>query len=71
MSRIEKTCGTATYQVCDVADFEQVQALAAKAVREYGRIDTWVNNAAIVLCATFEQTTSEEFRRVLDVNVMG
>ena len=69
--RIEGTGGTATYQVCDVTDCEQVQALAKKAVQEYGRIDTWVNNAAIVLYATFEQTTAEEFRRVLDVNLMG
>jgi NAD(P)-dependent dehydrogenase (short-subunit alcohol dehydrogenase family) len=68
---IEQTGGTATYQVCDVADFEQVKAVAAKSVREYGRIDTWVNNAAIALYAPFEGTTPEEFRRVLEVNLMG
>jgi NAD(P)-dependent dehydrogenase (short-subunit alcohol dehydrogenase family) len=71
VSRIAESGGTATYQVCDVADYEQVQALSEKAVREYGRIDTWVNNAAIALYATFEQTTPEEFRRVLEVNLMG
>jgi NAD(P)-dependent dehydrogenase (short-subunit alcohol dehydrogenase family) len=69
--QIEQLGGEATYQVCDVADFEQVQAAARKAVSEYGRIDTWINNAAINLYATFEQTTPEEFRRIFDVNVMG
>jgi NAD(P)-dependent dehydrogenase (short-subunit alcohol dehydrogenase family) len=68
---IEQKGGQATYQVCDVSDFEQVKAVAAKAVREYGRINTWVNNAAIALYAPFEGTTPEEFRRVLEVNLMG
>lgn len=68
---IKQQGGEATYQVCDVADFEQVKAVAAKAVREYGRIDTWVNNAAVALYAPFEQTTPEEFRHVLEVNLMG
>jgi NAD(P)-dependent dehydrogenase (short-subunit alcohol dehydrogenase family) len=69
--QIQKQGGAATTHVCDVADLQQVKALADKAMREYGRIDTWVNNAAIVLYAPFEETTSEEFRRILDVNVMG
>jgi NAD(P)-dependent dehydrogenase (short-subunit alcohol dehydrogenase family) len=68
---IEQRGGKATYQICDVADFEQVEAVAEKAVREYGQIDTWVNNAAINLYATFEQTTPEEFRHIFEVNVMG
>lgn len=69
--QIEERGGVATAHVCDVADFEQVKALADKAVREHGRIDTWVNNAAIHLYAPFQHTTPEEFRRILDVNVMG
>jgi NAD(P)-dependent dehydrogenase (short-subunit alcohol dehydrogenase family) len=63
--------GEAVYAVCDVADFAQVEAVAATAVREFGRIDTWVNVAAVSVYATFEATTVEEFRRILDVNVMG
>src|SRR5690606_12933840 len=31
----------------DVSDYEQVHALAERAASEYGRIDTWVNNAAV------------------------
>jgi NAD(P)-dependent dehydrogenase (short-subunit alcohol dehydrogenase family) len=48
-----------------------VKAVADRAVQEYGRLDTWVHLAAVGLFATFEETTPEEFRRVIDVNLMG
>jgi short-subunit dehydrogenase len=35
------------------------------------RLDTWVHLAAVGLFATFEETTPEEFGRVIDVNLMG
>src|SRR5215213_8270350 len=40
-------------------------------VEEYGRLDTWVHLAAVLLVASFEETTPEEFARVIDVNLMG
>src|ERR671911_641808 len=55
----------------EVTDFEQVKAVADRTVEEYGRLDTWVHLAAVGLFATFEQTTPEEFERVIDVNLMG
>jgi NAD(P)-dependent dehydrogenase (short-subunit alcohol dehydrogenase family) len=57
--------------VADTSDFEQVKAVADRTVEEYGRLDTWVHLAAVGLFATFEQTTPEEFARVIDVNLMG
>jgi NAD(P)-dependent dehydrogenase (short-subunit alcohol dehydrogenase family) len=63
--------GTATYALCDVADPEQVQAVARAAEQTYGRIDTWVNVAATSVFASFEETTPEEFRRVTEVNYLG
>jgi NAD(P)-dependent dehydrogenase (short-subunit alcohol dehydrogenase family) len=68
---IEARGGAATYAVCDVANFDEVRAVAELAARSYGRIDTWVNVAAVSIYATFEDTTPEEFRRVIDVNLMG
>jgi len=55
----------------DVANFEQVKAIADRAIQQYGRLDTWVHLAAINLYAIFEQTTPQEFKRVIDVNLMG
>jgi NAD(P)-dependent dehydrogenase (short-subunit alcohol dehydrogenase family) len=57
--------------VADTSDFEQVRAVADRAAEEYGRLDTWVHLAAVGLFATFEQTTPEEFGRVIGVNLMG
>ncbi len=49
---------------------EQVEALARAAIDRFGRIDVCVNNAAVTASAPFEQLPLEDFRRVLDVNVM-
>ncbi len=63
--------GEATYMVADTSDFEQVKAMADRTVEEYGRLDTWIHLAGVILDATFEQTTPEEFKRVIDINLMG
>lgn len=63
--------GEAIAVPADTSEFDQVKAVADRAVREYGRLDTWVHLAAVGLFATFEQTTPEEFARVIDVNLMG
>jgi NAD(P)-dependent dehydrogenase (short-subunit alcohol dehydrogenase family) len=67
-----RTEGGEAIAVCaETAQFEQVKAVADRAVQEYGRLDTWVHLAAVGLFATFEHTTPEEFARVIDVNLMG
>jgi NAD(P)-dependent dehydrogenase (short-subunit alcohol dehydrogenase family) len=71
VEQIKREGGTATYIVADVAEFEQVKAIADKAVAEYGRVDTWVNLAAVSLYATFEDTEPEEFKQIIEVNLMG
>ena len=63
--------GHATPVVCDVAEVSQVQQVAAVAEATYGRVDTWVNAAATSVFAGFEDTTPEEFRRVIEVNYLG
>src|ERR687886_494081 len=63
--------GQACAEVADVTDPAQVQRVAQRAVTEYGRLDTWVHAAAVLLVAPFERTTPEEFQRVIDVNLMG
>ena len=68
---VQAAGGRALTVVCDVSDFAQVQHLAARAAETFGRIDTWVNNAGVIEYATAEDTTNEEFQRILQVNVMG
>ena len=71
VDEIRQIGGEAIAVPADVADFEQVKAIADKAIQQYGRLDTWVHLAAINLYAIFDQTTPEEFKRVIDVNLMG
>src|ERR671910_886378 len=63
--------GQARTVVADVAEFEQAENVARMAVEEYGRLDTWVHLAAVGLFAPFDQTRPEEFKRVVDVDLMG
>lgn len=55
----------------DVADFEAMQSLAREAVETFGSIDTWVNNAGTSVYATFDETDMDEFKRVVEVDLMG
>lgn len=57
--------------VCDVADPDQVEAVAEAAVGAFGRIDTWVNVAGVLVLAPFEDTEPAEFRRLMEVNYLG
>src|SRR5215208_387993 len=55
----------------DVSQYEQLQGLAERAVALYGRIDTWVHAAAVSIYAPFQETQPDEFRRVIEVNLIG
>ncbi len=55
----------------DVSDEGQVEALRDAALATHGRIDTWINNAGVLLVASVADTSTAELRRVLDVNVVG
>ncbi len=67
----EQRGGVALYVPTDVSKEEEVKALAQKAFDTYGRIDVWINDAAVSLFGIFEETPMEDIRRVLDVNLMG
>lgn len=55
----------------DISDESQVAALAGRALQEFGRIDVWVNCAAVVSFGRFLDVPPEAFRRVLETNLMG
>lgn len=63
--------GRAVAQPTDVTEEQQVQALAEAAGTRFGRIDVWVNDAAVSVFAPLVEAPIDEVRRVLDVNVMG
>jgi NAD(P)-dependent dehydrogenase (short-subunit alcohol dehydrogenase family) len=55
----------------DVTRPATVQALAAAAVRRYGRIDAWVNTAAVMAYGRLEDVPPEVFDRVVVTNLLG
>ena len=57
---------------CDVSDEERVYATVKEAESVFGKIDILINNAALWRCwAPFTDTSSDEWRKFIDVNVMG
>lgn len=55
----------------DVTDDGSVREAVRAAVDRFGRLDILVNNAGIGARGTVEENSDDEWRRVLDVNVLG
>lgn len=71
VDRIRSEGGQAVYAVADVAELEAVRALAETALREFGRIDTWVNNAGISIYGPIEDVPLADARRLFETNYWG
>lgn len=56
---------------CDVSNEEEVKNMINKIINTFGKLDILVNNAGIAIDTTFEDKTVENFRRILDVNLIG
>ena len=57
---------------CDVSNEERVYSVVNESQKKFGRIDILVNNAALWRCwAPFTDTSTDEWRKFLDINVMG
>lgn len=60
----------ATFLAADIAQPEAVERMVSEAVTRYGGVDILVNNAAVFVLKGLD-ATPEDWRRVLDVNVVG
>lgn len=68
---IESTGGEAVYHSLDVTNEKGWQAVVRETVECFGRLTTLVNNAGISLGHDIEETTLEEWERVMRVNATG
>jgi NAD(P)-dependent dehydrogenase (short-subunit alcohol dehydrogenase family) len=59
------------YRRVDITKTAEVQGLAGFVDKSFGRLDVLVNNAAVDTIGSVEETTEDEFRRIIDVNVFG
>lgn len=71
VTEIQKDGGTAKYQVTDVTDKSQVEALAKATHQAYERIDVLVNNAGLMPLSPLDQTKVDEWDKMVDVNIKG
>jgi NAD(P)-dependent dehydrogenase (short-subunit alcohol dehydrogenase family) len=55
----------------DVTDGAAVERVAEEVVGRFGRLDAWVNNAAVHLFGRFEELPHDDWRRVIDTNLFG
>ena len=69
--KIEAAGGSALVHIGDVADPKAVQAMADAALRQFGRIDILVNNAALRREKSFAEMEYAEWREILDVTLDG
>ncbi|NUR44274.1 MAG: SDR family oxidoreductase [Streptomyces sp.] len=58
-------------ETVDVSDEQAMEKLADRVAAEYGVVDVLVNNAGIGLSGSFFDTTPEDWKKVLDVNLWG
>ncbi|MDB6112864.1 MAG: sadH, partial [Pedosphaera sp.] len=70
-SECERRGGKALPIRTDVTDEQQVQTLARRTVETFGRIDVWINAAAVALYSGFEEAPPDAFRRVIETNLFG
>lgn len=55
----------------DVSIEHDVNAVVGKAINRFGKIDVWVNNAAVTAAGHFDEIPMEDFRRVVEINLFG
>ena len=68
---VEALGGKALVIVGDVADAVAVQALADATIKQFGRIDILVNNAALRREKSFSEMSYAEWREIMDVTLDG
>lgn len=72
LGAIAAACGSqSTAHAVDVTDEASVRALADAVVATHGRVDVVVNAVGVMLRRPFEETTVDEFERVVRVNLTG
>lgn len=56
---------------CDISDEKSVKEMVETSIKAFGKIDILINNAGIAIDTLVEDKKVEDFRRTLDVNLIG
>ncbi|KIN70195.1 Peroxisomal multifunctional enzyme type 2 [Sulfitobacter noctilucicola] len=71
VEEIKAMGGDAIAHGCDVSDEDGVTDMVAQAIAAWGRVDIVVNNAGILRDKTFSKMEMSDFRKVVDVHLIG
>jgi NAD(P)-dependent dehydrogenase (short-subunit alcohol dehydrogenase family) len=69
--KIQEHGARAVHFVADVADQAAMQRVARDVVVQFGRIDTWINNAGVTVYGLIEEVPTEDARRLFETNYWG
>ncbi|WP_460676811.1 SDR family NAD(P)-dependent oxidoreductase [Hymenobacter coalescens] len=69
--KVRAAGGQALVVTTDISQPEQVQALADAALRQFGRVDVWVNDAGVGGIGRFWDIPLADYSRMVDVNYKG
>ncbi len=67
----EEAGAAVAFARCDVTDEDEIRSNIAACVEKFGKLDTLCNIAGILLLDHFGNITADQFRRVLEVNLVG
>lgn len=56
---------------CDISNEEEVKKMVDEIVKKFGKIDVLVNNSAVCFDSLYEDKNVDNFKRTMDVNVIG
>lgn len=68
---VEKFGVKALLVKCDISNEEDVELMVATVIKEFGKIDVLVNNAAVCYDSLYDDKSVENFKKTLEVNVIG
>jgi len=71
VEQIRAIGGEANASTESIADWDNAQAIVAKAIAAFGQVDILVNNAGNVIYSAFQDSTPEILQSLLDVHLYG
>lgn len=71
VQRIQNSGGQAISIEADIADEAQANDIVNKTAQHWGRLDILVNNAGVMLLGKIANANTEDWRRMINVNVLG
>ena len=71
VARITAAGGSASPVLADITDETAAQDVVARTVERHGRLDILINNAGVMLLGPSAQASVEDWKRMVDLNVLG